>query len=133
MTFIVSSKGVNNTEGTTAKFGSGGTVTIGGDFQNTGSVEIDLKANLKVLGSVVNAGTFSVKDYVAENQYPLFEEAIRSLQGSAKEYLQYSYRDMRNGDLAAADGWFKKFIYYTKDHPELVTSSAQVLLQIFYR
>lgn len=133
MTFHISPKGVNNTKGTTAKFGGGGNVKIGGDFQNTGDVQIDIRAKLEVLGNVVNAGTFSIKDYVAENQYQLFEKAIADLQGDAQSYLQSSYQDLKSGNIPGANSWFKKFTGYIKDHPELVTSSVQIMLQLFYK
>lgn len=133
MTFYVSPKGVKNTEGTTAKFGDGGSVKIGGDFKNTGDVQIDVRANLEVLGNVVNAGTFSIKDYVAENQYQLFEAAINDLQGEAQNYLRSSYQDLKSGDIPSANSWFQKFAGYIKNHPELVTSSVQIVLQLFYK
>ena len=133
MTFNITPKGVNNTKGTSAKFNGGGSVKIGGDFQNTGDVQIDVRANLEVLGNVVNAGTFSIKDYVAESQYQLFEQAINDLQGDAKNYLQSSYQDLKSGDIPSANNWFKKFTGYINNHPELVTSSVQILLQLFYR
>lgn len=133
MTFHISPKGVNNTEGTTAKFNGGGTVKIGGSFQNSGDVQIDVRANLEVFGNVVNAGTFSIKDYVAEGQYQLFEKAITDLQGNAKSYLQSSYQDLKSGNIPSANSWFKKFAGYIKEHPELVTSSVQIVLQLFYR
>ncbi|OHA70592.1 MAG: hypothetical protein A3F15_02620 [Candidatus Wildermuthbacteria bacterium RIFCSPHIGHO2_12_FULL_40_12] len=133
MTFHISPKGVNNTEGTTAKFNGGGTVKIGGSFQNSGDVQIDVRANLEVLGNVVNAGTFSIKDYVAENQYQLFEQAINDLQGDAQAYLRSSYQDLKSGNIPSSNAWFRKFADYIKDHPELVTSSVQIVLQLFYR
>lgn len=133
MTFHISPKGVNNTKGTTAKFSDGGSVKIGGDFQNTGDVQIDVRAKLEVLGGVVNAGTFSIKDYVAESQYQLFEGAINDLQGDAQSYLQSSYQDLKSGNIPSANNWFKKFADYIKDHPELATSSVQIMLQLFYR
>lgn len=133
MTFHISPKGVNNTKGTTAKFGDGGSVKIGGDFQNTGDVQIDVKANLEVLGNVVNAGAFSIKDYVAESQYQLFEQAINDLEGDAQNYLQASYQDLKSGNIPSANSWFKKFAGYIKDYPGLVISSVQIVLQLFYK
>ncbi|MBI4086576.1 hypothetical protein HY416_01185 [Candidatus Kaiserbacteria bacterium] len=132
MTFHISPKGINNTEGTTARFGGGGIVKVGGDFQNTGNVQIDVRANLEVLGNVTNAGTFSIKDYIAESQYELLEAAIKDLQGDAQTYLQSSYQDLKNGNVSSANTWFKKFVSYIKEHPELITSSVQVVLQLFY-
>ena len=133
MTFYISPKGVNNTKGTIAKFGDGGSVKIGGDFQNTGDVQIDVRANLEVLGNIVNAGAFSVKDYVTESRYQLFEQAINDLKGDAQNYLRASHQALKNGDIPSANGWFKKFAGYIKDHPELVTSSVQIVLQLFYK
>lgn len=133
MTFHISPKGGNNTEGTTAKFNGDGAVKIGGSFQNSGDVQIDVRANLEVLGNVVNAGTFSIKDYVAESQYQLLEQAINELQGDVQNYLRSSYQDLKSGNIPSANNWFKKFASYIKDHPELVTSSVQIVLQLFCR
>ena len=133
MIFHISTNGVNNTEGTTAKFNGGGTIKIGGGFQNSGDVQIDVRANLEVLGNVVNAGTFSIKDYVAENQYKLFERAINDLRGDAQNYLRSSYQDLKSGNMPSANSWFKKFTDYIKNHPELITSSVQIVLQLFYK
>ena len=133
MTFHISPKGVHNTEGTTTEFNGGGIVKISGNFQNSGDVRIDVRANLEVLGNVVNAGSFNIKDYVAESKYQLFEQAINDLQGDSQTYLRSSYQDLKSGDLAGANSWFKKFVVYIKNHPELATSSVQIMLQLFYR
>ena len=133
MTFHISSKGVKNTKGTVARFSGGGKVKIGGSFENTGDVQIDIRANLEILGSVVNSGTFSVKDYIAESRYKLIEDAINDLQGNAKNYLQQSYQDLKQGNIESANNWFKKFIVYIKQHPALITSSIQVMLQLFFK
>lgn len=130
MTFNITPKGVNNTKGTSARF-IDGSVKIGGNFKNTGDVQIDVRAKLDVLGNVVNAGTFNIRDYVAESQYQLLEQAINDLQGNAKDYLQSSYQDLKSGNIPSANSWFKKFVGYIKNHPELVTSSVQVALQLF--
>lgn len=132
MTFHISPKGVRNTKGTTAKFG-GGKVKISGDFENAGDVQIDVRANLEILGNVVNEGTFNIKDYVAESKYKLIENAINNLQGNAKTFLQQSYQDLKAGNTENANGWFKKFIDYINQHPELATSSIQIMLQLFYK
>ncbi len=129
MTFIVSPKGVKNTKGTSAKFGGGGTVQVGGDFKNTGDVEVDVRANLKITGNVVNSGNFHLKDYVAQEQYRLVENTIRELEGDPKELLQTSYNSLRSGENKKADSNFRKFVNYIKDHPELVTGAVQILLQ----
>jgi len=131
MTFNISPDGVDNTEGSTAKFNGGGIVKIGGHFQNSGVVEIDRRANLEILGNVVNSGTFNIKDYVAEAHYQLLEQAINNLQGDAQTYLASSYKDLKTGNVAGANSWFKKFAGYIKDHPELITSSVQAILQLF--
>jgi len=120
-------------EGTSAQFNGGGKVKISGDLKNTGVVEIDTMANLEVLGSVVNCGTFSIKDYVAEGQYKLFEQAIKDLKGDAQSYLSSSYQDLKGGDIANANSWFKKFADYIQQHPELIASSVQTLLQLFHK
>ena len=133
MTFHISPKGVHNTEGTTTEFNGGGIVKISGNFQNSGDVRIDVRANLEVLGNVVNAGSFNIKDYVAESKYQLFEQAINDLQGDAKNYLQSSYQDLKSGNITSANSWLKRFAGYIKDHPELITSSVQIVLQLFYR
>ena len=125
--------GVNHTEGTSMQINGGGKIKIDGDFKNSGDVQIDTGANLEVLGNVVNAGTFSIKDYVAESQYQLFELAVNDLQGEAKNYLQSSYQDLKSGNIPSANNWFKKFTGYINNHPELVTSSVKILLQLFYR
>ncbi|MBU3924645.1 MAG: hypothetical protein V1732_02175 [Patescibacteria group bacterium] len=133
MTFNISSNGVNNTNGTIAKFGSNpnGNVKIHGNFQNTGNVQIDVRANLEVVGNIINAGNFSIRDYVREQNYDLIEKAIAELNGEAKNYLSQSYKNIKTGNAAEANNYFKRFINYIKDHPELVTSSIQIILQIF--
>ncbi len=133
MTFHISPKGVNNTGGTTAKFNGGGTVKIGGSFQNSGDVQVDVRASLEILGNIMNTGTFSIKDYVAESQYQLFKQAINDLRGDAQNYLRHSYQDLKDGNIPSANNWFKKFAGYIKDHPNLATSSVQILLQLFYK
>jgi hypothetical protein len=131
VTFHISSQGVNNTVGTSAKFNGGGSVKIRGNFENTGDVQVDVRADLEVLGNVVNDGTFNIKDYVTENQYQRFEQAINDLQGDAKNYLESSYQDLKRGDIPSANNWFKKFANYITEHPELVTASVQIVLQLF--
>lgn len=133
MTFIVSPKGVKNTKGTTAKFGGGGSVRISSGFQNTGDVEIDIRANLDVAGDVINGGTFHIKDYVTEERYKLVEQAIDELKGKPRDYLQYFYTYLQDGEFEQAEGRFQKFFSYVKKHPELVTGSVQILLQLFLR
>lgn len=131
MTFIISPQGVNNTLGTTAKFNPGGSIKVGGNFQNSGTVEIDVRANLDILGNVLNSGNFNIKDYVTEAQYQIIESAINDLNGEAKEFLQQSYNALKGEDVEKANSWFGKFIGYIKEHPELITSSVQILLQLF--
>lgn len=131
MTFIVSPKGVQNTEGTTAKFGGGGSVQIGGNFQNTGIVEMDIRANLTVLGNILNSGNFSIKDYIREDQYKLIENAINQLSGDPKNYLNESYQSLKDNNIQEANNFLSQFISYIKDHPELITGSVQILLQLF--
>lgn len=131
MTFIISPKGVQNTVGTTAKFGGGGSVQIGGNFQNTGNVEVDIKANLKVLGNVINAGNFNIKDYVREDKYKLMKGAINELTGDPKSYLNTSYQNLKRNNIQKANNYFSRFVSYIRKHPELVTGSVQILLQLF--
>lgn len=131
MTFNISNRGVNNTEGTTAKFGHVGKVEIKGDFKNSGEVEIDIRANLNILGNLLNSGTFDIKDYITENKYKLIENAINDLEGDAKNYLKSSYDKLKQGNVPEANNWFGKFYSYIKQHPELMTSSVQILLQLF--
>lgn len=132
MTFIISKDGVNNTASTTAKFGAGGSVKVGGNFQNSGNVEVDIRANLDILGNLLNSGNFSIRDYVTESQYQIIEAAIADLSGDAKEYLQQSYQSLKREDLEQANNWFGQFIGYIKEHQEVVTSSIQVLLKLFF-
>ncbi len=132
MTFNVSQNGVNNTKDTSAKFGVG-SVKIHGGFENTGDVQIDIRANLEVFGKVVNSGIFNIKYYIAESQYQLFEQAINELQGDAQNYLRSSYQNLQSGNILNANSWLKKFAGYIKDHPELITSSVQIVLQLFYK
>ena len=129
MTFIVSNKGVNNTEGTTAKFGSG-KISVGGDFKNTGNVEVDIRATLNVAGNVVNAGNFHIKDYITQDRYKTIESALKELEGEPRKYLLKSYDNLKNGKFDKSDSWFNKFFSYIKKHPELVTGSVQILLQL---
>lgn len=133
MTFIISSNGVSNTEGTTAKFGAGGIVKVGGNFQNTGNVEIDVRANLQVIGNIINAGNFSVKDYLNEGFYESIEKAIDDLKGEPKKDLQKSYQSFKLGYEDKANNYFRNFFTYIQQHPELVTSSVQILLQLFLK
>lgn len=133
MTFYIAPKGVENTKGTSAKFNAGGKVRVGGDFENTGDVQVDTRANLEIVGNIINKGTFSIKDYIAESQYGLIENAISDLQGEAKDHLQQSYQDLKDGEINSANTWFKKFIGYIAKHPELITSSVQIMLQLFYK
>lgn len=123
--------GVSHTEGTSMQINGGGKIKIDGGFKNTGDVKIDTGANLEILGGVVNAGTFSIKDYVAEDQYRFFEQAINDLQGDAQKYLRSSYQDLKSGNTESANSWFKKFTGYIQQHPELITSSVQIVLQLF--
>ena len=126
--------GVNHTEGTSMQINGGGSVKIGGDFKNTGEVKVDVRANLEVLGDVVNDGTFSIKDYVAEDKYKYFEQAINDLRGGdAQTLLRSSYEDLRSGNIDGANSWFKKFTAYLQQHPELVTASVQIVLQLFQK
>ena len=131
MTFIISPKGVQNTEGTTAKFGSGGSVLVGGNFKNSGNVEVDIRANLTVLGDIINSGRFNIQDYINENNYRLIENAITDLEGDPKNYLETVYQSLKVNNIPEANSYFNRFVSYIKNHPELITGSIQVLLQIF--
>ena len=62
MTFIVSTRGVENTESTEVKIGAGH-VKIGKDFKNSGKVDIDTSANVDVEGNVSNDGKFSIRKF----------------------------------------------------------------------
>jgi hypothetical protein len=135
MTFIIrkNSNGsgeVENTESTTARFNQG-KVRIGGDFTNSGKVEIDIRADLEILGNLINSGNFHIKDYIAENEYKLIENAINELDGEAKKYLEETYRALRRGEEKNTNIWFGKFTSYLKEHPQLITGAVQILLQIF--
>lgn len=131
MTFNVSKKGVNNTDGTTARFNPGGTVKVRGDFQNSGKVEIDIRADLDILGSIINSGDFSIKDYATEQFYQILQSAIRESSGESREFLQNTYKSLGEGREKDATNYFKNFLGYIKKHPELITSTIQILLQIF--
>ena len=131
MTFIVSSNGVLNTDGTTAKFGSGGSVRIGGDFSNSGKVEVDIGANLEVVGDVVNRGSFDIKDYCNAGELELIRSAIHQLGGEPRMLLDEVYKQIRIGKGAEAKSGLVRFINYLKTHPELVVGSVQTLLQLF--
>jgi hypothetical protein len=131
MTFIISPRGVQNTEGTTAKFGNGGSVLIGGNFHNSGNVEVDTRANLSVLGDIINSGNFNIKDYIKENNYKLIENAITDLNGDPKSYLETVYQNLKINNIPEANCFFNRFVSYIKNHPDLITGSIQILLQIF--
>lgn len=122
---------VENTEGTIAKFGKGGKVQIGGDFTNTGKVEVDIRANLEIIGNLINSGDFRIKDYITEKKYKLIENAINELDGEAKKYLKKAYQGLRDGKEKNTNIWFGKFTSYLKEHPELITGAVSILLQIF--
>ncbi|KKQ34937.1 MAG: hypothetical protein US52_C0041G0008 [candidate division WS6 bacterium GW2011_GWA2_37_6] len=130
MTFIISPNGVNNTQGTLAKFGGGGSVKIGGNFENSGDVEVDIRADLNIIGNVLNSGKFSIKDYLTEEHYKLIEKAILELDGESKELLEETLVGLKNGNNTMATSKFKHFLEYIKNHPEIITSSVQVVLQL---
>lgn len=130
MAFIVSSNGVNNTAGTTARVNRAGAVRVGGNFINSGNVQIDTKANLSIALDFINKGNFSIKDYVAEEQYKLIDNAIDSLNGESKQLLSQTLLELKKENNEEATNKFKKFLNYIKDHPEVVTSSVQVMLQL---
>ncbi len=131
MTFKIGPDGVENTEDTKAKFSGGGSVRIGGNFTNSGKVKIDIKARLDILGNVVNSGDFNILDFTTKDKYTLFENAIKDLKGEAKIYTQDLYLAVQNNKPEEAKSKFSQLISYLKLHPELVTSSVQLLLQIF--
>ena len=131
MTFNISRKGVNNTNGTTARFNSGGTVKVRGDFQNSGKVEIDIRADMDILGSVINSGDFSIKDYTTEQFFQILKYAIQESSGESREFLQNTYKSLGEGKEKEATTYFRSFLGYIKNHPELITSTIQMLLQIF--
>ncbi len=133
MTFIVGPGGVENTDGTEASFGGGGFVRVGGNFKNSGKVNVDTKANLDVLGDIINSGSFNILDYATKEKYAFFENAIKDLNGDAKIYTQEFYLAVQKNEPIEAKSKLAKLVSYFKDHPELVTSSVQVLLQLFYR
>lgn len=130
MTFIVSPNGVKNTAGTTAIFGSGGSVQMGGNFENTGDVQIDTRANLTVIGNIINSGTFHIKDYVTEEKFRILEKAITEQSGESKELLQQTLMNLQIGNTLEADDKFQKFVSYIQQHPELITASVQIILQL---
>jgi len=138
MTFIIrrnddGSGEVENTESTTANFASGGKTKIEGNFINRGNIEVDIRANLEIIGNLENldSGNFHIKDYVTEEKYRIIESAISELNGEAKEYLEKAYQGLREQKEKDADTWFKKFISYLKENPTLITGSVGILLQIF--
>lgn len=131
MTFIISPNGVNNTQGTIAKFGGSGSVKVGGNFQNSGDVEIDTRADLTIAGNVLNSGSFNIKDYIAESHYNIIQKAISDLDGEPKELLLETLAGLRNGNDSTAASKFQQFLGYIKNHPEIITSSVQILLQLF--
>ncbi|MEA1981205.1 MAG: hypothetical protein U9N54_09555 [candidate division Zixibacteria bacterium] len=133
MTFIISPKSIQNTKGTTAKFGGGGSVNIGGDFQNIGDVRVDVRAKLSVIGNVINTGSFHIKDHVAKKQYKLIENAIADSDGQARKYLQNFDKHLKDKKFVKAKKGFGKFFIYIKHHPELITDSIQALLQLFLK
>src|SRR3989344_9146212 len=134
MTFNISSDGVlgevENTEGTEARFNGGGQVKIRGNFTNSGNVQVDIRANLDILGNVVNSGSFDILDFVTRDKYILFENAIKDLDGDAKLYVQDFYLAVQKNQPEEAKSKFSQFISYLKLHPELITSSVSILLQI---
>ena len=130
MTFNIANSGINNTLGTSAEFMPGGSVQIGGNFTNYGEVRIDVRANIRVIGSVVNQGKFHIKNYVEEEKYKLIENAISDLRGEPKTLLEESYTYLKNGKHSKADNLFKKFVNYLTEHPELITDTVQILLQV---
>jgi hypothetical protein len=131
MTFIISPGGVKNTKGTVAKINGGGRVNIEGSFENSGQVNIDIRANLNVVGRVINSGNFNIQDYITQEKLSLIDAAIRDLGGEPKQYLRKSYEYLKSGDNEQADRWFRRFYSYIAKHPELVVGSVQILLQLF--
>lgn len=121
---------VQNTESTTASFNEG-SVNVEGDFENSGDVNVDVRANLSVAGNVINSGNFNIRDFVTEKHFEIMEKAISDLSGAPKEYLSQTYEEIKSGNVEKANSWFRKFYNYVKKHPVLVTSSIQILLQLF--
>ncbi|MAG44859.1 hypothetical protein CL633_03140 [bacterium] len=135
MTLEISPNKVKNTKGTTVRFGGGknGRVQVGGDFINEADVEIDIRANLDVLGNLINSGKFNIKDYVEEENYKIIEKAIKSLNGKPKGYLNLAYQNLKNRKIDKANNNFRKFILYVKEHPEVVIAPVQSLLQLLLK
>jgi hypothetical protein len=138
MTFIINmdedgkNSTIKNTDGTDVSFGPA-KIKINGKFYNSGNVKIDVQANLEIAEDVINSGNFDIKDYVEESNYPIIEDAIAEMSGYPKEELENAYSDIKIGDKKSADNRFKKIVGYFKEHPELVTSSVQILLQLFLK
>lgn len=131
MTFIISNDGIKNTDGTSAEFNDGGNITFGRDFENSGNVEIDIRANIQFLGKVSNAitGNFNIKDYVNERFITALDVAILDSEGNAHKYLIELKNSIETKNAQDSRNIIKSFIGYLKQHPEMITASIQILLQ----
>ena len=127
MTLIISDENgrreIKNTKGTKAMFNQGGQINFGAEFDNSGEVEIDLRANVSFLEKVTNSGSFNIKDYITESKYQLIEKVIDELEGEQKELLSKVYSSVKENNDKTANSWFKKLVESLKD-PSMISSTT---------
>ena len=126
-------KKIEHTPGTTMGIRSAGKIAFNGPFENSGEMNVDIRANLAFMDKVINSGSFDVKDYVGEG-YAVVERAIAELPhgSSAKDELTQALHAMRSNDGAKANGAFSRFLGYIKTHPTLITNSVSIMLHLFH-